>query len=68
MCAVGRDGNYNIFPLTMVIVDIEEKNSWKWFLELLFEDFGRLAETSWVFMSDQQKVTALNILLLLIQC
>ena len=45
LCAVGRDGNDNMFPLAMAIVDIEEKISWKWFLKLLFEDFGHPTKT-----------------------
>ena len=58
LCVVGRDGNENMFPLTMAIVDIEEKSSWKWFLQLLFEDFGKPTETGWVFISDKKKVIA----------
>ena len=58
LCAVGRDGNETMFPLTIAIVDIEEKSSWKWFLQLLFEDFGKPTETGWVFISDKQKVIA----------
>ena len=60
LCAVGRDGNDNMFPLAMAIVDVEEKISWKWFLKLLFEDFGHPTETGWVFMFDQQKVMSSN--------
>ena len=58
LCAVGHDGNENMFPLAIAIVDIEEKSSWKWFLQLLFEDFGKPTETGWVFISDKQKVIA----------
>ena len=56
LCAVGKDGNDNIMPLAMAVVDIECKVSWVWFLKLLFEDFGTPQETGWIFMSDQQKV------------
>ena len=56
MCDVGRDGNENMFPLAIAVVDIEEKVSWKWFINLLFEEFGSPSETGWVFISDQQKV------------
>ena len=56
--AVGHDGNENMFPLAIAIVDIEEKSSWKWFLQLLLEDFGKPTETGWVFISDKQKVIA----------
>lgn len=59
LCAVGHDGNENMFPFAMAIVDIEEKISWKWFLNLLFENFGSPQEIRWIFMSDQQKVIKL---------
>ncbi|CAH9142766.1 unnamed protein product [Cuscuta epithymum] len=56
LCAVARDGNENMFPLAIAYVDSEDKASWTWFLEVMFEDFGRPEETNWVFMSDKQKV------------
>ena len=56
LCAVGRDGNENMFPISIAVVDIECKSSWLWFLGLLFEDFGFIEEIGWVFMSDKQKV------------
>ena len=40
LCTVGRDGNDNMMPLAIAVVDIECKVSWVWFLKLLFEDFG----------------------------
>ena len=57
LCAVAKDGNDNMFPLAYAVVDIECKDSWVWFLGLLFEDFGHPNETRWVFMSDKQKVS-----------
>ncbi|CAH9071397.1 unnamed protein product [Cuscuta epithymum] len=56
LCAVARDGNENMFPIAIAYVDSEDKASWTWFLEVMFEDFGRPEETDWVFMSDKQKV------------
>ncbi|CAH9126317.1 unnamed protein product [Cuscuta epithymum] len=55
LCAVARDGNENMFPLAIAYVDSEDKASWTWFLQVLFQDFGRPEETNWVFMSDKQK-------------
>ncbi|KAF2325306.1 hypothetical protein GH714_026317 [Hevea brasiliensis] len=52
---VGRDGNENMFPLAIGLVDIEEKSSWLWFIKLLLDDFGRPEDCGWVFMSDKQK-------------
>ena len=31
--AIAKDGNDNIFPVTMVVVEQENKDSWIWFLE-----------------------------------
>ena len=56
MCAVARDGNENMLPIAIAVVDIECKVSWLWFLQLLFKDFGTPQETHWVFISDKQKV------------
>ena len=53
LCVVARDGNENMFPLAYAIVDIECKESWLWFLGILFEDFGHPNETGWVFISDR---------------
>ena len=54
MCAIGRDPNDEYFLLAYAVVEIETKDSWTWFLNLLLtniEDGNR-----WVSISDQQKV------------
>ncbi|KAL4348343.1 hypothetical protein GQ457_17G016720 [Hibiscus cannabinus] len=38
--AVGRDGNNQMFPVAWAIVEVEGKESWKWFLTKLMEDLG----------------------------
>ena len=35
ICAVGRDANNHIFPIAWAVVCVENKESWKWFLENL---------------------------------
>ncbi|XP_074271440.1 uncharacterized protein LOC141595375 [Silene latifolia] len=35
LVAVGKDGNNNIFPVAWAVVEVENTDSWKWFLELL---------------------------------
>ncbi|XP_021658767.2 uncharacterized protein LOC110648739 [Hevea brasiliensis] len=47
LCAVGRDGNENMFPLAIGLVDIEEKASWLWFIKLLLDDFGKPEDCGW---------------------
>ncbi|CAI9301650.1 unnamed protein product [Lactuca saligna] len=38
LCAVGRDANNEIFPIDWVVVFVENKENWKWFIETLSED------------------------------
>ncbi|XP_058769641.1 uncharacterized protein LOC131643444 [Vicia villosa] len=53
LIAVGRDPNYQYFPLAFGVVETETKESWRWFLQLLMEDIGQ--DRRYVFISDQQK-------------
>ena len=56
LSAMGRDGNNNIYPLAWAIVEIENKDSWNWFIQLLVNDMEESKETKWTFISDRQKV------------
>nr|KAJ0199431.1 hypothetical protein LSAT_V11C600339590 [Lactuca sativa] len=38
LSAVGRDANNNIYPLAWAVVNVENKRTWKWFLDNLMED------------------------------
>ncbi|GKF05161.1 pentatricopeptide repeat-containing protein [Tanacetum coccineum] len=38
LTAIGRDGNNYIYPIAWVVVNVENKDNWSWFLELLGED------------------------------
>ncbi|WVZ06211.1 hypothetical protein V8G54_019557 [Vigna mungo] len=40
LIAFGRDANEKILPIANVVVEVENKDSWTWFLELLIEDLG----------------------------
>jgi hypothetical protein len=40
LAAVGRDPNDNIYPISMVVVEAENNDSWSWFLETLVADLG----------------------------
>ncbi|XP_014522359.1 uncharacterized protein LOC106778870 [Vigna radiata var. radiata] len=56
LTAIGRDPNDQILPLAYAIVEVENKDSWTWFLELLIEDLGGAeVGNACTFMSDQQK-------------
>ncbi|CAI9290960.1 unnamed protein product [Lactuca saligna] len=35
LAAVGRDSNNQVYPLAWVVVSVENKETWKWFLDLL---------------------------------
>ncbi|XP_074298337.1 uncharacterized protein LOC141629194 [Silene latifolia] len=54
LTAVGKDGNCNIYPLAWAVVEVENTNSWTWFLELLMNDIEPVAN-SITFISDRQK-------------
>lgn len=44
LCAISRDRNENMLPLTIACVDAKCKELWSWFLNVLCEDFGRLKD------------------------
>ena len=51
-----NNGNDNIFPVAMAMVEQENKDSWTWFLEQFVDDIGRPEELNLVFISDRQNV------------
>ncbi|XP_074284509.1 uncharacterized protein LOC141609309 [Silene latifolia] len=38
LVAVSKDRNCNIFPIAWAVVEVENKDTWTWFLELLMSD------------------------------
>ncbi|CAN1144750.1 hypothetical protein LINPERHAP2_LOCUS14279 [Linum perenne] len=44
-----------MFPITWAVVESENKHSWRWFLELLQEEFELDDGTGWSVILDQQK-------------
>ena len=56
LSAKARDGNDDIFPIALGVVEQENKDSWVWFLQTFAEDIGRPDELNLVFISDRQKV------------
>ena len=56
LSATAKDGNDNIFPMAMAMVEQENKDSWIWFLEQFADDISRPEELNLVFISDRQNV------------
>ena len=56
LAATARDGNDNIFPVALAVVEQENKDSWVWFLQQFSNDIGNLEQLNFVFISDRQKV------------
>lgn len=57
LSAVGRDGNNAMFPVAYAVVESENTDSWRWFLELIKDDLELGDGTGYTIISDQQKVS-----------
>ncbi|XP_025684822.1 uncharacterized protein [Arachis hypogaea] len=55
LSAMAQDANNHIYPIAWAIVDVENKENWRWFLDLLLDDLGDYMANKWAFMSDMQK-------------
>jgi len=55
LCAIGRDGNNQIYPIAWAVVEMETNDSWDWFCYLLCKDLQIGDGDGWVIISDQQK-------------
>lgn len=55
LVAVGRDGNNQMFPIAWACVEVEDTESWAWFLQLLADDLETADGLGFTIMSDQQK-------------
>lgn len=55
--AIGLNGNNELYPTAINIVEGENKDSWTWFLQQLLMSIGPLEEHGWIFMSDRQTYT-----------
>lgn len=56
LTAVGRDGNNQVYPIAWGVVDVENKDNWQWFMELLVDDLGLQLGGGLTILSDQHKV------------
>nr|XP_027077015.1 uncharacterized protein LOC113700766 [Coffea arabica] len=55
LTALGIDPNNQLFPVMYVVVEIENKHTWRWFLTELKHDLHITNERKWTFMIDKQK-------------
>lgn len=55
LCAVGIDPNDCIFPIAIAAVEVEDTDSWSWFLQTLKTDLDIVNTRPWTIMSDKQK-------------
>ncbi|KAK3032605.1 hypothetical protein RJ639_037369 [Escallonia herrerae] len=53
LSTMARDGNDNMFPVAVAVVEAETRDSWSWFLTKLIDDIG--CSEGLVFISDRQK-------------
>nr|KAJ0217985.1 hypothetical protein LSAT_V11C300103090 [Lactuca sativa] len=53
--AVGLYGNNCTYPLAYVVVEVENINSWTWFLRCLGDDIDLQANSNFTFISDKQE-------------
>ncbi|XP_016173264.1 uncharacterized protein LOC107615743 [Arachis ipaensis] len=51
----GQDANHHIYVIAWTIVNVENKDNWKWFLELLHQDLRDYKTHGWCFIFDMQK-------------
>jgi hypothetical protein len=58
LATVGRDVNNIMYPIAIVMVEVETKDSWSWFLETLLSNLGCHDRCNRpTFISDRQKVS-----------
>ncbi|RYR40618.1 hypothetical protein Ahy_A09g046368 [Arachis hypogaea] len=65
LSTVGQDANHHIYVIAWTIVEVENFENWKWFLELLHEDHGDYKTHGWNFISDIVRIYHEKLLLLL---
>nr|KAJ0198923.1 hypothetical protein LSAT_V11C600306500 [Lactuca sativa] len=55
LIAIGRDANNHVYPIAWAVVNVENKENWTWFLQLLVDDLGVEDGRGLVVISDQHK-------------
>ncbi|KAL5189729.1 hypothetical protein HKD37_04G009347 [Glycine soja] len=60
LVVVTRDANDQYYPLAFVVVETENKESWKWFLNGLLTNIGDPETYKWVLIFDRQKALVIG--------
>ncbi|XP_016168737.2 uncharacterized protein LOC107611306 [Arachis ipaensis] len=68
LTACGQDANNHVFVIAYAFVDVENRDNWHWFLEILQNDIGDYRENSWAFISDMQKWGSIQLKELVWEC
>ncbi|CAI9287332.1 unnamed protein product [Lactuca saligna] len=55
LAAVGRDANNQIYPIAWAVVGVENKATWKWFIDLLMDDIDGGLGAGITLLSDGHK-------------
>ncbi|CAI9287937.1 unnamed protein product [Lactuca saligna] len=55
LATIGMDANNHIFPIAWAVVEVENKETWKWFLDLLLDDIEMRIVHGLTLISDQHK-------------
>ncbi|GAA0174368.1 hypothetical protein LIER_27771 [Lithospermum erythrorhizon] len=56
LAAIGVDGDNGIYLVAWSVVEVENTDSWTWFVRLFNEDLGMKTELEfWILITDQQK-------------
>ena len=50
------DENDNIYHLIWVMIELENKGGWNWFMGRLINDLVETRDTKWIFINDRQKI------------
>ncbi|CAI9281228.1 unnamed protein product [Lactuca saligna] len=58
LSVVGRDANNGIYLIAWAVVCVENKENWRWFLDLLIDDLGHNLGYGYSVISDQHKGVA----------
>ncbi|KAK8643616.1 hypothetical protein V6N13_012902 [Hibiscus sabdariffa] len=55
LTAIGRDGNDQIYPIAWAVVEVENRETWSWFLRNIISDLQLGDGDGFTLMTDQQK-------------